>query len=50
MNQKQNKEELVKIPRKTLLVLLASDIKGKNLFAKQVSKAKEILSHAKLIK
>lgn len=49
METKENKtEEMVKVPQSGLLSLVASKLKGRNLFPKKVENAKKYMSNAKL--
>jgi hypothetical protein len=50
MKQSKTEEEILGMPRRELIALVASKIKGRSLFPEQVKRAKEILSHARFVK
>ena len=51
MKQKGNKsEDLVKVSKAGLISLVASQIKGKILFPKQMEEAKKMLDRARFVK
>jgi hypothetical protein len=49
MKQNKTEEQLLGMPRKELIALVASKIKGRSLFPEQVKRAKEILSRARFV-
>jgi hypothetical protein len=51
MEPKENKsEELVKVSKAALISLVASQIKGKILFPKQMEEARKMLERARFVK
>ena len=51
MKQEETKPtEYVKVSKASIIALVASQIKGKILFPKQVEEARRILDHARFIK
>jgi hypothetical protein len=51
MKQNEKKSgELVKVSKSGVLSLVASQLKGKNLFPKKIEDAKKMLNHARIIK
>lgn len=48
--EQKKKAETVKVSKAGLLALVASQIKGKDLFPKKTENARKILEHARIVK